>query len=260
VLGGGSLGPGWGIGRAVCAVFARAGARVVVADSNMQAAQETVDAIVADGGAAVARAVDVLDDAGLDALVRGVGAEYGRLDVLHCNVGLGKAGPSTNTSPADWRRIADANLTALHVATQAALPTMQAQGSGVVLVTSSIAAIRDVGYPHLAYGATKAAAIQFVRLFAREHAARGIRANTLVAGLIDTPRIAQTLAGSYGDRDLAALKAARAALPPLGRMGTGFDVAEAALFLASDRAAYITGTEVLIDGGLALTVREAPPG
>ena len=259
VLGGGALGPGWGIGRAICAVFARAGAHVVVADRDLAAAEETVAAIAAEGGAAEARAVDVLDDDALDSTVRDVSAAHGRLDVLYCNVGLGKAGPSDATSPAEWRRIADANLTSLHVATQAALPAMQAQRRGVVLVTSSVAGIRDVGYPHLAYGATKAAAIHFVRLFAREQAAYGIRANTVVAGLIDTPRIAKTLASSYGDRDLDAMRAARAALPPLGRMGTGFDVAEAALFLASDRAAYITGTEILVDGGLALTVREPPP-
>lgn len=259
VLGGGAIGPGWGIGRAICAVFAREGAHVVVADRDAAAARETVEAVAGQGGSAEAAEVDVLDDAALDALVRAVPQRLGRLDVLHCNVGLGKAGPSSATSPAEWRRIADANLTALHVATQAAVPAMTVQGSGAVLVTSSIAGLRDLGYPHLAYGATKAAAIHFVRLFAREHAAAGIRANTIVAGLIDTPRIAQTLAGSYGGRDLAAMKAARAALPPLGRMGTGFDVAEAALFLASDRAAYITGTELVVDGGLSVTVREAPP-
>lgn len=252
VLGGGSIRPGIGIGRAICIAFAREGATVIVADRDLVSAQQTAD--LCKGASAVA--VDVLVDEELTALVKKVAYDYGRLDILYCNVGLGQAGPSEETSPAAWRRIADANLTSLHVATQAAVEPMRANGGGVVLVTSSIAGIRDVGYVHLAYGATKAAAIQFVRLFAMEHAKDKIRANTIVAGLIDTPRIAATLASSYGDINLEQIKEARASQVPLGRMGEAIDIAEAAVFLASQRAAYITGTELVVDGGLANTVRQ----
>ena len=181
-------------------------------------------------------------------------AARGGIDILYFNVGIGKAGPSIETSAADWRRIADANLTALHVAATTVLPGMRARRRGVILATSSIAGLRDVGYPHLAYGATKAALIQYLRLLAVENARHGIRANTIVPGLIDTPRIEQTVANAYVG-DLARMKALRASQCPLGRMGTAFDVAEAALFLASDRAAYVTGTELLVDGGLAATAR-----
>lgn len=252
VLGGGAIGPGVGIGRAICMTFAAAGAHVVVADRDLASAKETA----AMCGSASAVAVDVLDDAALAAAVADAAKAHGRLDILHCNVGLGKAGPSGGTTGEEWRRFADANLTSLHVASQAALGPMEAAGGGVLLVTSSIAGIRDVGYPHLAYGATKAAAIHFTRLFAVEHAAKNIRANTIVAGLIDTPRIETTLAKSYGDRDLDEMKAARASQVPLGRMGASQDIAEAALFLASDRARYITGTELIVDGGLSNTVRQ----
>lgn len=255
VLGGGSIGPGWGIGKAISVAFARAGADVVVADRDLSAAQETLDLIIADGGTGTAVAVDVADDVALSACLERVLSEKGRVDILYFNVGIGKAGPSVDTSAADWRRISDANLTALHVVATKVLPTMRAQGSGVILATSSIAGMREVGYPHLAYGATKAALIHYLRLLAVENAPFGIRANTVVPGLIDTPRIEKTVASSYGGAGLEAMKAARAAQCPLGRMGTAFDVAEAALFLASDRAAYITGTELLVDGGLAATTR-----
>ncbi len=266
VLGGGSIGPGWGIGKAVSLLFARAGALVVVADRDLAAAQETCHRIAKDAGhtpqadgretGTEAMALDVTDDDTLAGALDAVIARHGRIDVLYFNVGIGKAGPSTETSPADWRRICDANLTALHLAAAAVLPTMRAQGRGVILATSSIAGLRDVGYPHLAYGTTKAAVIQYLRLLAVENAPYGIRANTIIPGLIDTPRIKKTVAGAYGAADLDRMKALRAGQCPLGRMGTAFDVAEAALFLASDRAAYITGTELLVDGGLAATSRQ----
>lgn len=255
VLGGGSIGPGWGIGKAVSVAFAKAGARVVVADRDLASAEETRDLISKDGGTGTAVAVDVADDKALIACLNAAVETHGRVDVLYFNVGIGKAGPSIETSADDWRRISDANLTALHVAATTVLPAMRAQRSGVILATSSIAGMREVGYTHLAYGATKAALIHYLRLLAVENAPFGIRANTIVPGLIDTPRIEKTVAGSYGGAGLEAMKAARAAQCPLGRMGTAFDVAEAALFLASDRAAYITATELLVDGGLAATTR-----
>jgi NAD(P)-dependent dehydrogenase (short-subunit alcohol dehydrogenase family) len=254
VLGAGSIGAGWGIGRAIGLLYARAGAHVVAADRDRSSAEETRDLILGEGGSAEAAEVDVSDDTGLAACLTAAGAARSGIDILYFNVGIGKAGPSTETSAADWRRIADANLTALHVAATTVLPGMRARRRGVILATSSIAGLRDVGYPHLAYGATKAALIQYLRLLAVENAPYGIRANTIVPGLIDTPRIEQTVANAYAG-GLARMKALRASQCPLGRMGTAFDVAEAALFLASDRAAYVTGTELLVDGGLAATAR-----
>ncbi|MCJ2126968.1 SDR family NAD(P)-dependent oxidoreductase [Methylobacterium sp. J-077] len=259
VLGAGSIGAGWGIGKAISLLYARAGAHVVAVDREPSAAQETRELIRQDGGSAEAVAVDVSDDDGLVACLAAVGAAHGGIDVLYFNVGIGKAGPSTETSAVDWRRISDANLTALHLAATTVIPGMRARRRGVILATSSIAGMRDVGYPHLAYGATKAALIQYLRLLAVENAPYGIRANTIVPGLIDTPRIEKTVAGSYAG-SLERMKAVRASQCPLGRMGTAFDVAEAALFLASDRASYVTGTELLVDGGLAATARGPAPG
>ncbi len=260
VIGAGSIAAGIGIGRAIAMAMAREGAHVVAADNDLAAAQDTVDLITAQGHRAEPAAVDVLDDASVTALFDDIASRHGRLDILHCNVGLGKSGPSENTSPADWRRISDANLTSLHVAAQAAIPMMRAQGGGVITVTSSIASIRHVGYPHLAYSATKAGANQFARALAVELAPDNIRVNALIAGLIDTPRIGVTLANSYGDRSEAEMRAARAKQPPLGRMGSAWDIAEAAVFLASDRAGYVTGTELVVDGGLSASIRQAVDG
>lgn len=256
VLGAGALGPGWGIGRALVQRYAAAGARVVAADRDLAAAEATAEAVGDTPGAVHPAAVDVLDADALAALVAETEARHGRLDLLHCNVGLGKAGPAADTSAEDLRRIAEANLVSVHVAAQAALPGMRARGAGVILATSTIAALRAPGYPHAAYGATKAGLNQLIRLMAVEEGPAGVRANVIVAGLIDTPRIAVTLERTAGSGGVEAMRAARARQPPLGRMGDPFDVADAALWLASDRARYVTGAEIVVDGGLTATVRE----
>jgi NAD(P)-dependent dehydrogenase (short-subunit alcohol dehydrogenase family) len=251
------LGPGWGIGKAISVTFALEGAVTVVSDANEDAAEETVHLIRQRGKQGEAACCDVLHDDKLAALIHSVIDRHGRLDILYCNVGIGKAGPSENTSAADWRRISDANLTSLHVATSAAIPAMRAQRSGVVLTTSSITGIRDIGLPHLAYATTKAASIHFMRLLAIENARFGVRANTIIAGLVDTPRIKTTLASSYANLTMAEMMESRAAQVPIGRMATAFDVASAAAFLASDRASYITGTELVVDGGLSVTTNRS---
>jgi NAD(P)-dependent dehydrogenase (short-subunit alcohol dehydrogenase family) len=252
VLGAGAVAPGWGIGKAIACRFAAAGATVIAADREIAAAEVAAAEIVeAVGGAVEPAAVDVLDETALAARVAEVEARHGRIDVLHCNVGLGKAGPGAETSAVEFRRFAEANLVSVHVAAQAALPGMRARRSGVVLATSTVAALRHPGYQHLAYGATKAALNHYMAMLAVEVAPDGVRANAVVAGLIDTPRIARTLAGAYGED----MRARRAAQVPLGRMGDPFDVADAALFLASDRAAYVTGQTLTVDGGLTATVR-----
>lgn len=253
MIGGGSVGPGLSIGRAISVLYSRAGALVGVADINEASAAETVEMIRREGGVAQAFAVDVLDDAAVGRLVSEVTARLGPIEVLHNNVGLSKSGPPGEISAADWRRVQDGNVTSLHVSTQAVLPGMIVRRRGVILTTSSIAAYRHLGYPSLAYAATKAAAIAFTRTLAIDYAAHGIRANSIVAGLIDTPRIA-ALRRVYGGCSLEELKARRHRVVPLGRMGSPWDIAEAAVFLASDRARYITGTELVIDGGLSATV------
>ncbi len=256
VIGGGSVAPGWGIGKAISVGYARAGAKVVVCDRVLKAAQAVVDLIVEEGNEAVAVEMDAADAASVAGAVDVARQRFGKVDVLHNNVGIGKAGDSANTSPEDWRRIADANLLSLHVATQAVIPHMKEIGGGVILSTSTVGSLRYLGFPHLAYNVTKAAANHFSRLIAAEYAPFRIRANTLVVGLMDTPRIRNTLQATYGASESDML-ARRNAQVPMGFMGDGWDVAHAAVFLASDKARYISGAELVIDGALTATTREA---
>ncbi len=141
VLGAGSIGAGWGIGKAICMLYARAGAHVVAVDREPAAAQETRDLILQEGGSAEAVSVDVSNDEGLLACLEAAGTAYGGIDILYFNVGIGKAGPSTETTVADWRRISDANLTALHLAATTVVPAMRKRRRGVILATASIAGL-----------------------------------------------------------------------------------------------------------------------
>lgn len=255
VIGGGSLGAGIGIGRAICLLYAREGAHVVVVDLEKDAAEATVFAIKEEEGNAEAVAINAVDETSVRNMVDDVYKRHNKIDILHCNVGIGKAGGSSETSLEEWRNACDTNLTSVHIAVQSVLPIMRAQESGVLLATSTLASIRYPSFQHLAYGATKAGVNQMMRLLAVENAPFGIRANSIIAGLIDTPRIRKTLSTAYDDKNFDKVLFARAQQPPLARMGSSWDIAEAALFLASDRASYITATELLVDGGLSATIR-----
>lgn len=251
VAGGGSAGPGWSIGRAACMTYARLGARVCVADRDAASAEETTALIHAEGGTAVTLVGDVAEAADVQRLFREARSHFGgAVDVLHHNVGIGKTGGPLETSTADFDRIHAVNVNSLLLACQEVLPGMVEQGRGSIIAISSIAGLRYLGYPHLAYGVTKAAVTHFTRLVAQQYAGQGVRANTVVPGLIDTPRIANTVAKMFSDTSLDEARAARARQVPMGRMGTAWDVAHACAFLASDAAAYVTGTELVVDGGI----------
>ena len=250
VVGGGAAGPGWSIGRASSVTYARLGAKVCVADNDDASARETVRLIEQEGGRAIALIGDAANASDMSRLFDDARQAYGSIDVLHYNVGIGKVGGPLETSPQDLERIHAANVGGLLLATQAVLPEMKERRQGSIVAISSIAAHRYLGFPHLSYGVTKAAVEQFIRLVAQEYAGYGIRANTVVPGLIDTPRIAKTVASQYNADDLDEARQARARQVPCGRMGTAWDVAHACAFLVSDAASYITGTELLVDGGI----------
>lgn len=250
VAGAGSAGPGWSIGRASSVTYARLGAHVCVVDRDAASAEETTALILAEGGVARTFVGDVAVDTDVVRLFAEARACFGDVDVLHHNVGIGKTGGPLETSAEDFDRIHAVNVRSLLLATRQVLPAMVERGRGAILAISSIAGMRYVGYPHLAYSVTKAAVAHFMRMVAQQYAGSGVRANTVVPGLIDTPRIATTVAKMFSDTNLQEAKVARARQVPMGRMGTAWDVAHACAFLASDAAAYVTGTELIVDGGI----------
>lgn len=250
VAGAGSSAAGWSIGKASCVTLARQGAAIIALDADRAAAEDAAHEVERAGGQALPVQADVADADAMRAAVDAALAHYGRIDVLQANAGIGKVGGPEDIDLADWDRIQRVNVTSLLIATRLLAPVMRAQGGGAIVTVSSIAGIRYTGYPHLAYSVSKAAVIHFARMAAQQYAADGIRVNTVIPGLIDTPRVARNVAGMFAKDDLEAARKARDRQVPMGRMGTPWEVANAVAFLASDEASYITGTELLVDGGL----------
>jgi NAD(P)-dependent dehydrogenase (short-subunit alcohol dehydrogenase family) len=249
VFGAGSSGPGWGNGKATAVEFAREGAAVMCVDIRAEAAEETRAIIAGEGGNARACTADWTQSDQVHAAVEVTLQAFGRIDVLHNNVGTTQMGGPDELDESLWRRSLDVNLTGMFLACKHTLPAMLRQGKGAIVNVSSIAAIRYLGYPYSAYYATKGAVNQFTVAIALQYAARGIRANAIMPGLIDTPLIYQQIVGQYQDRE--AMVAARDRMSPTGRMGTAWDVAKTASFLASDDAGYINGVCLAVDGGLS---------
>ena len=252
VSGAGSSGPGWGDGKATAVLFAREGARVLAADINLDAALETKRIIEQEGGIceAVAGNVSLADN--VAAMVDACIAAFGRIDVLHNNVGIVEVGGPVETTEDSWDRVNDVNLKSMFLTCRQVLPHMERQGKGAIVNIASVSGIRWLGVPYISYAATKAAVIQFTRVIALQYARSGIRANSILPGLMNTPMVhAPGVIAAYGGSAEEMVRR-RDQQCPMGRMGDAWDVAYAALFLASDEAKYITGTELVVDGGLTV--------
>jgi NAD(P)-dependent dehydrogenase (short-subunit alcohol dehydrogenase family) len=256
---GAGQGPGEGLGngRATALLFARNGARVLAVDVDLASANETAALVAEEGGQCVAFEADVTREATLQAAVAEAEKRWGRVDILHNNVGVslagGDAGPLEITEEA-FDRISAINLRGTVMACKHVLPVMRRQRSGSIVNISSVAALAT-NYPTVAYKTTKAGMIAYTQQIANQNAEYGIRANVILPGLMDTPMAVDTRARTWG-KTRAEVAAARDARVPLRRkMGTAWDVANAALFLASDEANFITGVALPVDGGSSL-VRE----
>jgi NAD(P)-dependent dehydrogenase (short-subunit alcohol dehydrogenase family) len=249
VFGAGSSAPGWGNGKAAAVAYARAGARVVCIDRNLEAATETAEIIKSENANALALACDVGSDNDVAATITAIHQDLGPIDILHNNVGIAVMGGPVELDEVDWNKVLDINLTGIFRTTKHVLPHMIEAGRGVITNISSIAAIRHTGYPYASYYASKAAINQFTVGLAIDHARQGIRANVIMPGLIDTPLIYQQISGEYASVD--DMVEARNQACPSGIMGTAWDIANAAVFLASDEARYISGVCLPVDGGLS---------
>jgi NAD(P)-dependent dehydrogenase (short-subunit alcohol dehydrogenase family) len=252
VAGAGSVAPGWGNGRATAVLLARQGAAVLVVDRDEAALGETARIIADEGGICAEHRCDVLDAASVREMVQACVNRFRRIDILVNNVGGSEPGNAVSMPEATWDQQIEFNLKSAFLGCKYAIPVMQAQGGGAIVNIASILGLRNEppGRDLVAYSAAKAGLIQFSRSTAATFAKHRIRCNTVVPGLMHTPLVEHRLVRQSGGNDAAALIARRNARPPLGRMGTGWDVAHAVLFLASDEAGYITGTELVVDGGL----------
>jgi NAD(P)-dependent dehydrogenase (short-subunit alcohol dehydrogenase family) len=251
VVGGGQT-PGQtiGNGRATAITYARAGARVLVADRNLDAAAATVAEITAEGGEAIPFRADVTDEADIAAMVADACDRWGRLDILHNNVGISVAGGDAEISKIEgeaFDRIMAINLKSMVLAIKHALPVMRGQQSGNIVNISSTAAHED--YPWVTYKASKAAAKAMTEQVALQNAPHGIRVNCIQPGLMNTPMAvdARMDAWNMTREEVVAMRDAK--VPLGGKMGTAWDVANAALFLVSDEARFITGVTLMVDGG-----------
>lgn len=248
VFGAGSVGEGWGNGKAAAVAYARAGASIAAIDIDIAAADATRDLIRAEGGKAIAVAADTTVPAAVQSSVDAAVAEFGRIDILHNNVGITSQGGPVETTEATWDRVMAVNVKSMFLTCKAILPLMEAQGSGAIINIGALGGVRWTGYAYCAYAASKGAVNSFTQSVALQYAAKGIRANCILPGVMDTPHIYKEISGFYGSQE--EMVAARHKLSPTGQMGDGWDVAHAAVFLASDEAKYINGIELLVDGGM----------
>ncbi|QHJ00579.1 glucose 1-dehydrogenase [Xylophilus rhododendri] len=238
-----------GNGTACAITFAREGALVVCTDRSLAAAQEAAELIRAEGHQAVALQMDVSDSAEVDAVVARVAAAHGRIDVLHNNVGIEIQGDLLEVDDAGWDRVMAINLRGAMAAARAVMPTMLAQGSGAIINLSSTASLKWSPMQFLSYSTSKAGLNHMTRVIARQYAAQQVRCNCIVPGMIRTPHAdalydsAEAAEAGHRFRDTRC---------PMGRQGSPWDIAKAALFLASDDAAYITGIQLVVDGGSSL--------
>ena len=238
-----------GNGTACAITFAQEGATVVCTDRSLDAAQEAADLINEKFGRAIALQMDVTDSTEVGRVVAQVVANYQRIDVLHNNVGIEIQGDLLAVTDADWDRVMEINLRGTMAVTRAVMPQMLAQGGGAIVNVSSTASLKWSPMQFLSYSTSKAGLNHMTRVIARQYAAQQVRCNCIVPGMIRTPHADALYATAEEATQGHAFRDTRC---PMGRQGSPWDIAKAALFLASDDSAYITGIQLVVDGGSSL--------
>jgi NAD(P)-dependent dehydrogenase (short-subunit alcohol dehydrogenase family) len=251
VVGAGSAGDGFGNGRACAVAYAREGAAVMCVDFDLARAQETVAAITGEGGRALAAKADATSEADMQAVMDATVIGFGHIDVVHNNVGVGRArGLPDQVTPDAWRNEIDQDLTSAYLGIRSSVPHRRANGGGVIINTSSVLAVRFLRRVNVAYTAAKAGVEAMTRACAVGYGPENIRVNCLRIGFSETPAILGALEPIPDDVREQELSRSRRKVPLRGEHGDPFDVANAAVFLASEGARHITGVILNVDGGL----------
>jgi NAD(P)-dependent dehydrogenase (short-subunit alcohol dehydrogenase family) len=250
VTGAGSIGPGLGNGKACAVLFAREGAQVLLVDRSEAAVYETKALIDGADGECHAVVADMSSPDGVEVAVGACLERFGGVDILQNNVGIGILHGLLDLTEREWDLVFRVNVKSMFMTSQSVVPAMRERGGGSIVNVSSVASIRSTGINYPAYAASKAAVNQLTQSVAVEHAADNIRCNVVVVGYMDTPTVYAGQAKDSDERVRESLRERRMAAPPMGRMGDAWDVARASLFLASDESSYITGTQLVVDGGL----------
>lgn len=254
VMGAGSTGPGWGNGKAIAVLYAREGANVVCVDIRQEAADETAHIIESEGGKAIALRADVTQADQIAAVQARATECFEAVHVLNNNIGIAAVGSVIDIDEAEWDRVFAINLKSCFLAMRQFIPRMREQGGGSIINTSSIASIRYTGVSYATYYATKAAMNHLTHSTAADFAKDHVRVNAILPGLMKTPMVehAAGLASEYGHGDIEAMWTKRDAQVPMGHMGDAWDIAYASVYLASDESKYVTGIELVVDGGITL--------
>ena len=232
--------------------FAEEGAKIFAVDRDLDKVAETVERVKAVGGEIVLQQCDVTDSTSVAAMAEACLKYFGRMDVLVNNVGGSAHGGPVEMSEEVWDAQVDFNLKSVFLTCKYVLPVMEKQGKGAIVNVASTSGVRFTGAFQVGYAATKAGVIQLSRVVAMQYAGKGIRVNTVVPGQLHTPMVEARLARQRAGGDVEALLKQRLKRIPIGFAGDGRDTANAALFLASDEARFITGTEIVVDGGMTV--------
>jgi NAD(P)-dependent dehydrogenase (short-subunit alcohol dehydrogenase family) len=251
VTGAGCIGPGWGNGRATAVRFAQEGAQVFAVDRALDSVRETVERAGDAGKALHPHQCDVTDSKAVAAMVTACLDKFSRIDILMNNVGGSAHGGPVELPEEAWQAQIAINLTSVYLTCKHVIPVMEKQSAGSIINVASTSGIRWTGSAQVGYAATKAGVIQLSRVVAVQYASKGIRVNSIVPGQLHTPMVEARLAKQRAGGDVEALLQQRLKRIPMGFAGDGRDTANAALFLASDESRWVTGTEIVVDGGMS---------